>query len=164
MQINPDRDVVLDRVLNAPPSLVWRCWTEPDLFCQWYGPKPGSIVAARMDLRPGGQFWFTMAGPDGQAMPNEGCFLEVVPERKLVFTDLMTADYAPVEAVNPEFGPSFTVVLTFALEGSGTRYRAIARHRSAAEAKMNIDMGFEQGWGMVADNLESLLARLGDGN
>mgnify|MGYP001028956341 FL=1 len=161
MQINPDRDVVLDRVLNAPPSLVWRCWTEPELFCQWYGPQPGSIVGAKMDLRPGGQFWFAMAGPDGQSFPNEGCFLEVVPEQKLVFTDLMTADYAPVPEVNPEFGPAFTVVLTFAPEGNGTRYRAIARHRSAAEAKLNNDMGFAENWAGVAENLNAFLVKLG---
>lgn len=160
MQINPDRDVVVDRILNAPPHQVWRCWTEPELFRQWYGPTPGCIAEVTMDLRAGGQFLFVMAGPDGQMFPNEGAFLEVVPDKKLVFTDLMTADYAPVEAVNPEFGPSFTVVLTFAPEGAGTRYRAIARHRSGAEAKLNNDMGFETNWNLVADHLQDLLNKM----
>lgn len=156
MQINPDRDLVIERLLKAPPHLVWRCWSEPDLFCQWYAPKPWHIAEAVLDLRPGGRFFMVMAGPEGQRFPNEGSFLEAVPDRKLVFTDLMTQDYAPVAAVSPDFGPAFTAVLSFAPEGTGTRYRAVARHSSAAAAKVNLDMGFSEGWGITTEQLDTL--------
>ena len=156
MQINPDRDLVVERVLTAPPALVWRCWSEPDLFCQWYAPKPWRMTEAVLDLRPGGRFFMVMAGPDGQSFPNEGSFLLAVPEQKLVFTDLMTADFAPVAAASADFGPAFTAVLTFAPEGRGTRYRAVARHSTATDAKANLDMGFSEGWGMTADQLDTL--------
>ena len=160
MQINPDHDIVVEPVLKAPPALVWRCWTEPDLFCQWYGPKPWNVTEAVLDLRPGGRFYMVMAGPEGQSFPNEGSFLEIVPQQKLVFTDLMTADYAPVLAVSPEFGPAFTAVMSFAPEGDGTRYRAVARHGSASDAKANRDLGFEAGWAMTAEQLDTLSRRL----
>ena len=156
MLLNPDKDLEVIRHLTAPPALVWRCWTEAALFRQWYAPKPYSIDEVDMDLRPGGRFFMVMAGPEGQRMPNEGAFLEVVPERRLVFTDLMTEGYAPVAAVSADFGPAFTAVISFAPAGTGTLYRCVARHSSAADAKSNRDMGFEAGWGMTAAQLDAL--------
>ncbi|MCY1128560.1 SRPBCC family protein [Frigidibacter sp. RF13] len=160
MKIDPDRDIVIDRLLKAPPRLVWRCWTEPELFCQWYLPKPWRVSEAVMDLRAGGRFFMATSGEDGQRIANEGSFLEVVPERKLVFTDLFGEDFAPIEAPDTGFGPNFTAVLTFAPEGSGTRHRAVARHRSAADAAANREMGFMEGWAIVTDQLEELAATL----
>ncbi|MCF1707235.1 SRPBCC family protein [Tabrizicola sp. J26] len=160
MKIDPERDLVIERLLMAPPSLVWRCWTEPDLFRQWYAPKPMQLTAVELELRAGGRFFMEMTGPDGQRMPNEGSFLVVEPESKIVFTDLMTQDFSPVEKVSDDFGPAFTAVISFAPEGTGTRYRAVARHASAREAKINLDMGFEQGWGIQAAQLEALLAKM----
>lgn len=155
MQINPDTDLEVVRHLKAPPSVVWRCWTDPELFRQWYAPRPMRLDEVVMDLRPGGRFFMVMVAPNGQRFPNEGAFLLVEPQRRLVFTDLMTEDYAPVEAVNPEFGPSFTAMITFTPEGTGTRYQAMARHLNAEQAKMNLDQGFSEGWGKVTDQLDS---------
>lgn len=160
MRIDPDRDIVLDRLLQAPPHLVWRCWTEPGLFCQWYLPRPWFVSEAIMDLRPGGRFFMVAAGPGGERVSNEGSFLEVVPERKLVFTDLFGEDYAPFEAPDSSFGPNFTAVLTFAPDGTGTRHRAVARHRSAGDATANREMGFEAGWSVTTDQLEQLAVTL----
>ena len=162
MKIDPARDLVIERLLGAPPALVWRCWTEPDLFREWYAPKPFALTDVEMDLRPGGRFYMEMSGPDGQKMPNEGSFLVVDPQTRIVFTDLMTQDFSPVEKVSEDFGPAFTAVITLAPEGRGTRYRAVARHASAREARINLDMGFEQGWAMQADQLAALLARMED--
>ena len=156
MLLNPDTDIEVIRHLSAPPPLVWRCWTEPDLFAKWYAPKPWVIDQVVMDLRPGGRFFMVMAGTEGQRMPNEGSFLEVVAPRRLVFTDLMTADYAPVAAVSADFGPAFTAVMTFEPHGSGTLYRSVARHASAADAGINREMGFEAGWRMTAAQLDDL--------
>ena len=156
MLLNPETDLEIIRHLAAPPALVWRCWSEPDLFCQWYAPKPWRMTEAVLDLRPGGRFFTVMAGPDGQSFPNEGSFLLAVPQQKLVFTDLMKADFAPVAAVSPDFGPAFTAVMTFEPEGSGTRYRTVARHSTAADAKANLDLGFSEGWATTADQLDTL--------
>ena len=106
MLLNPDKDLEVIRHLTAPPALVWRCWTDADLFRQWYAPKPFHLDEVVMDLCPGGRFFMVMVGPEGQRMPNEGAFLEVVPERRLVFTDLMTEGYAPVAAVSADHARS----------------------------------------------------------
>lgn len=160
MQINPERDLVLDRLLKAPPHLVWRCWTDPQLFCQWYCPKPWYVSEAVLEMRAGGRFFMVMNGPEGQRFPIEGSFLEVVPERKIVFTDLMGPDFAPFDIPDTSTGPSFTAVLTFEPEGRGTRHRSVARHRSAKDAAENKDSGFEAGWGICADQLDALSASL----
>lgn len=160
LTLDPARDLVLDRLLKAPPALVWRCWTEPALICQWFCPKPWSVSEAVVDLRPGGRFFTLMNGPDGERVPNEGSFLEVVPQRRLVFTDLFTEDFAPVDKVASGAGLSFAAILTFAPEGGGTRYRAVARHATAQEAAAHQDMGFQVGWGIAADQLEALAATL----
>ena len=82
MLINPETDLVLDRALSASPAKVWRCWTEPALICQWFCPKPWFVSEAVVDLRAGGRFFTLMNGPDGEKVPNEGSFLEVVPQNQ----------------------------------------------------------------------------------
>lgn len=160
MQLNPALDLEIDRLLMAPPALVWRCWTEPDLICQWFCPKPWSVSQAVVDLRAGGRFFTLMNGPDGEVVPNEGSFLEVVPQRKLVFTDIFTADFAPVAVPQSGAGLHFAAVVTFAPEGTGTRYRAVARHRSAEDADTHRKMGFHDGWGAASVQLDDLARTL----
>lgn len=160
MKIDPDRDIVIERFLKAPPALVWRCWSEPELFCRWYLPKPWRVSEAVMDLRPGGRFFMATNGPDGGRITNEGSFLEVVPEQKLVFTDLFGEDFAPLEAPDTSFGPNFTAILTFAPQGTGTLCCTVARHRTAGDAAANREMGFKEGWNMTADQLEELAGTL----
>lgn len=160
LTLDPARDLVLDRHLKAPPAKVWRCWTEPALICQWFCPKPWHVSEAVVDLRAGGRFFTLMNGPEGEKVPNDGSFLEVVPQRKLVFTDMFLADFAPVNVPESGAGLHFAAILTFDPEGSGTRYRAVARHRNPADAKTHADMGFEAGWTIAADQLDDLAATL----
>lgn len=160
MDLNPERDLELVRTLAVPPGLVWRCWTEAALLCQWFCPKPWSVSEAVIDLRVGGRFFTMMRGPDGEAAPNEGSFLEVVPERKLVFTDIFSADFAPVAELQSGAQLGFAAILTFDPEGAGTRYRAVVRHRRPADAEKHKKMGFHDGWGVAATQLEALAKTL----
>ena len=57
--------------------------------------RRGLAIACKIDLRPGGDFSSTMLSPEGREFPNSGCVLEVVPNRKLVFTDTLLAGYRP---------------------------------------------------------------------
>ena len=92
-----------------------------------------------------------MAGPEGQRISGAGCYLEVVPERRLVWTDALAPGY------RPSAEPFFTGMLLLQPEGSGTRYTAIALHRDEATCKQHADMGFHQGWGTVVDQLVAFL-------
>ncbi|KKB13019.1 polyketide cyclase [Devosia geojensis] len=146
-----DRELVLTRLLDAPRSAVWRCWTEPGLLKQWFAPAPWSTPKADLDVRPGGRANVTMADPEGNEYPNPGVYLEVVEEEKLVFTDAYTGDWEPVEGT-----PFMTVILTFEDEGGKTRYTARARHWTKEKRDEHEKMGFHEGWGICADQLEKL--------
>jgi len=144
---DPDLDLVLERVIDVPPELVWNAWTVPKHVMQWFTPKPWQTVACEIDLRPGGKFNTTMRSPEGQEFDNHGCLLEVVPNRRLVLTDTLLAGYRP----SPK--PFFTAIVTMAPEGSGTRYVATAIHGDPDARKRHEEMGFHTGWGKALDQM-----------
>lgn len=151
---DPELDLGLSRLVAATPAQIWRCWTEPALLRQWWTPKPVETLEAEIELRPGGRFYTLMRLPDGKTMPVEGTFLELVPQRRLVFTDTLRAGWRPA----PE--PFFTAIVTIAPEGTGTRYTARALHRSPEGRKTHEEMGFHQGWGTTLSQLEALAVTL----
>ena len=72
--------LVLTRVLDAPRDKLWRCWVEPELLKQWFCPKPWYVSEARIDLRPGGEFFTLMNGPDGEPLIRPGGQYSGVPD------------------------------------------------------------------------------------
>jgi uncharacterized protein YndB with AHSA1/START domain len=157
--VNDALDLVLDRFVDVPPALVYRAWSEPEHLKPWFCPKPWRTTECEIDLRPGGRFRTVMEGPAGERHDNEGCWLEIVPERRLVWTGLMTAGYRPSEV--PAEVPAFTCVLTFEAEGKGTRYHAHVMHRTPAEKAAHVSMGFSEGWSAALDQLVALLKAQG---
>lgn len=150
-----NHDLVLERIIRAPRAAVWRCWTEPALLEQWFCPKPWRVTDARIDLRPGGEFYGLMRGPDGAQFPSLGVFLHVEPGARLITTDAFRPGWLPSER-------AFMVSdITFADAGGGkTHYRAVARHWSAEARAEHEAMGFHDGWGKAADQLEALAQTL----
>jgi uncharacterized protein YndB with AHSA1/START domain len=120
----------------------------------WFVPKPWSLADCEVDLRPGGAFNTVMRSPEGESFPNIGCFLEVVDERRLVFTDTLSAGY------RPSANPFFTAVVTMEPDGSGTRYVARAIHGTVENRKRHEEMGFHEGWGAALDQLVAYAANL----
>jgi uncharacterized protein YndB with AHSA1/START domain len=149
-----DRDLVLSRIIDAPPHKVYRAWTEPELLKQWFAPTPFTTPVAELDVRPGGANRIVMCSADGTEFPNRGVYLEVLPNERLVFTDAYT------EAWQPSGKPFMTVILTFEDEGGRTRYTARVRHWSVEDRETHENMGFHQGWGQCANQLAALVARI----
>ena len=149
-----DNDLVLTRLIEAPPSALYRCWTEPELLKRWFAPKPYETPSAEMDVRVGGSSLIVMRGPDGQDMPNRGVYLEIVPNRRLVVTDAFTSAWVPSAK------PFITIILTFEDEAGKTRYTARVRHWNAEDKAAHEQMGFHQGWGICTDQLEVLAKTL----
>jgi uncharacterized protein YndB with AHSA1/START domain len=149
-----DRELVLTRLIDAPPEKLFRAWTEPELLKQWFAPKPWTTPHAELDVRPGGSCLVVMRSPEGQEFPNPGVYLEVVPNRRLVMTD------AYVKAWEPSEKPFMTVIISFEPEGGKTRYTARARHWSVADREEHEKMGFHEGWGQCADQLADVAKRI----
>ncbi|MCW5674318.1 MAG: SRPBCC family protein [Xanthobacteraceae bacterium] len=144
---DPKLDLVLERDIDVPVELVWKAWTTPEHLKHWFVPKPWSVSDVKIDLRPGGEFSSVMLSPEGKEFPNNGCYLEIVPNERLVFTDTLLAGYRP----SPK--PFFTAALLLAPRNGGTRYTAIAIHGDEATRKQHEEMGFHDGWGTVVTQM-----------
>jgi uncharacterized protein YndB with AHSA1/START domain len=144
---DPKLDLVLERTVDVSPELVWEAWTNPEHVKHWFAPKPWTITACEIELHPGGAFRFTMRSPEGEEYPNAGCFLEIIPGKRLVWTDALLPGYRPAAE------PFFTAIVTFEPKDGGTHYTAIAVHRDEETRKKHEEMGFHQGWGQVLDQL-----------
>jgi uncharacterized protein YndB with AHSA1/START domain len=149
-----DRELVLTRLIDAPREKLFRAWTEPELMKQWFTPRPWTTPVIEVDLRPGGSNLIVMRGPDGTEFPNRGVYLEIVKNERLVFTDAYTKAWEPSEK------PFFTGIITFADEGGKTRYTARALHWTVADREAHEKMGFHEGWGLCADQLAELVAKI----
>ena len=98
--------------------------------------------------------------PEGQEFPNAGCYLEIVPNEKLVFTSALGPGYRPTSSEPAMRGHAeelyFTAIITLESQGSRTKYTAIAIHGDEASSKKHEEMGFYQGWGAALDEIAAL--------
>ncbi|MGL5114275.1 MAG: SRPBCC family protein [Beijerinckiaceae bacterium] len=148
-------ELVLERMIDASPTALFRCWTEPELMKQWFTPRPWTTPVIETDVRPGGANYVLMRGPNGEEFPSRGVYLDVVPNERIVFTD------AYVSGWELSGKPFFTGIITFADAGNGkTLYTARARHWSAEDREKHEKMGFHEGWGMAADQLAEVAKTL----
>ena len=142
-------DVVLTRAFNAPRTLVWQVWTDPNHLAKWWGPHTFSNPRVEIDLRPGGALRVDMQGPDGlNAMT--GQVREVVAPERFVFTSaLESGGHTYVEVLN-------TVTLT---EQRGvTTVTLVARVLQAAPEALDDLDGMQEGWRQSFERLEDQVA------
>jgi uncharacterized protein YndB with AHSA1/START domain len=109
-----DREVVVTRMVNAPVAKVYRAWTQPELFRQWWVPKsaPMKLVSFEMDVRVGGGYRLVFDFQGHQAA-FFGTYKEVVPESKIVWSNDEAGDAGQTTTVTFEaLGDKTRVVLT----------------------------------------------------
>jgi uncharacterized protein YndB with AHSA1/START domain len=141
---DPKFDLVLEREIDVPVSLVWKVWTTPEHLKHWFCPRPWSVSKCELDVRPGGICSTTMLSPEGKEFPNIGCYLDVIENERLVFTDTLLPGFRPAP------NPFFTAYLELSPLGSErTRYVATAIHGTEENCKKHEAMGFHDGWGTV---------------
>lgn len=152
---NPDLDLVLERIVDVPKELVWKVWTTPEHVKKWFTPAPWETIECEIDLRPGGLFRTVFRSPEGQEYPNIGCYLEVIEGERLSWTDALEPGFRParqlVSAAAENF--AFTAAITLETHGAGTKYTAIAIHRTEEDKTKHEQMGFHEGWGAALDQL-----------
>jgi uncharacterized protein YndB with AHSA1/START domain len=149
-EINPKTDFVLERFIDAPRQLVWDALTQPEHLKAWYMPKAwGRVSRAEMDVRPGGIFSIDIATADGKDFPNLGCFVEVVPLERLVWTSMLFPGWRP--AVFDDV--PITAIVTMESAGTGTRYVFTALHRNEADFEENMKSGWAEGTRIAVDQL-----------
>lgn len=153
-KIDPKLDLMLEKTVNLPAHLIWKAWTTPEYLKPWFCPKPWTVTDCEIDLRPGGIFRTTMKSPEGQEFPNLGCYLEVIENKKLTWTDTLLPGYRPAVQVVSGAGFAFTAsIILEVIDSNTTKYTAICLHRNEEDRIKHENMGFYEGWSICLDQL-----------
>lgn len=155
MNTAEDLDLVLERIVDITPDQIYTAWTTPELLKKWFAPLPWTTVKCELDLHPGGMFRQVMRSPDGIDYPNNGCFLELIDNKKIVWTTAL------VEGFRPSSEPlQITAIITLEKVPTGTKYTARVLHKSIIDKRRHEDMGFEKGWSQCLDQLVKTMKEL----
>lgn len=151
-----EKQVLVSRSFNAPVELLWKAWTEPDQFIRWYGPKSFTTPTCEIDLKVGGRHLWSMQSPDGRRMYYTGVYKEIVPMKRLVFTDSLSdaeGNVLPPSAMGmPEGSPeSMDVTVTFEHEDGKTT--VTVSHVGFGEGGDYAAAGWEQAFEKLAEVL-----------
>ncbi len=79
--------LVITRVFDAPRDRVWKAWTDPERFKRWWGPQGFTCPACEIDFRVGGKYLACMRSPEGKEYWSTGVYREIVPGKRIVYTD-----------------------------------------------------------------------------
>lgn len=144
--------VIIRRTFDAPRALVWRAWTDQTMMAQWFGPRTFTTPICGLDVRVGGALRIVMRGPDGSEYPMKGVFTEVVPEQRLVFTNI------PLDQNGNHLMEGETRV-SFADAGGKTELVMTSHMVGCVPMAKQMLGGMEMGWAQTIDKLGEALAR-----
>ncbi len=144
-----DREIVSERVFDAPRERVFEAYTDPELIPEWWGPRDAPVAVDQMDVRPGGAWRFVHRGRDGEEVGFRGTYREVTPPERIVQT------------FEWEGMPGHVVVETATFEdlGGRTKVTATSLFHTTEERDGMLDSGMERGLTETHDRLDELLAK-----
>ena len=150
-----DREIVLGRVIDAPRSLVYAAWTDPDQIQQWFGPEGMVIETREIDLKPGGVWRFDMVAPDGTRYGNRMVFL------RMEAPALIEVEHGP----DPENDPGkFRMLVTFDEQSDGKTVLTLRQmHPSRERREWAIGFGAVEYGGQTLAKLALHVAKLRGG-
>ena len=146
-----DEQILITREFDAPRHLVWEAWTNPELVRRWWHANRGEVTLIEIDLRVGGAWRYVMVTPDGMEVGFHGEYREVVPDERLVSTEVYEG-FPDGEALN-------TLTLT-ELDGR-TTLEVLVRHQSKEHRDGHVNSGMEAGMQDAMDLLERVAVELG---
>jgi uncharacterized protein YndB with AHSA1/START domain len=151
-----DREIVIERLIDAPPALVFDAWTDPKQVVQWWGPRGFTTTTHKMEVKPGGVWRFVMHGPDGRDYQNTITYFEIVRPERLVYSHGGgDEDLEPV---------SFHTTVTFVPKDKKTLVTLRAIFPTAAERERVIrEHGALEGGKQTLERLDEHLASLASG-
>jgi uncharacterized protein YndB with AHSA1/START domain len=145
-----DDQILITREFNAPRHLVWKAWTTPELVKRWWHANRGEVTVAEIDLRVGGTWRYVSLTPDGVEVAFHGEYLEIVPDERLVSTEVYEG-FPDAQAID-------TLTLT---EANGrTTLTVLVQHSSKEHRDAHIESGMEPGMQDALDLLEQVAVSL----
>jgi uncharacterized protein YndB with AHSA1/START domain len=161
---NSAGEFVIERVFDASRELVWKAWTESERMAQWWGPKGFQMRVARLDLRPGGIFHYSMRSPDGKDLWGKFTYREVVAPERLVFIVSFSDEKGGVSRhwLSPKWPLEVLNTVTFTEQGGKTTVRLSGFPINAIEEeRKTFEGGFQsmqQGFKGTLDQLDEYLS------
>lgn len=146
-----DTQILITREFDAPAHLVYRAFTEADLIKRWWSGNRGEVTLAEIDLRVGGSWRYVMIANGGFEVAFHGDYLEIVPDHRVVSTEVFEA--MPDKAA--------TVTTTFAERAGRTVLEMLVQHATSEDRDAHLNSGMEGGMQEAMDKLEVLAASLG---
>lgn len=148
-----EREIVIERTVNAPRDQVWRVWTEGDQIAAWWGPNGFTTTIHEMDVRVGGVWRFIMHGPDGTDYPNKVVYREIVKPERLVY------DHGEDDDAHPH---DFRATITFAAQGRKTKVTLRALFASAEARAASVKFGAIEGGAQTLARLDQHVATMSE--
>ena len=154
------QELVIERVFDAPRELVWKAWTEPEMFMRWWGPTGYTTPACKIDLRVGGTYLNCMRSPEGQDYWSTGVYQEIVPLERIVATDSFAdeqGNVVPASYYGMTGDMPLEMLVTVTFEDIGGKTKMTLRH-AGIPAGEDRD-GANEGWSQSFDKLAEVLAQ-----
>jgi uncharacterized protein YndB with AHSA1/START domain len=149
-RFDPELDLTVERVIRAPRETVWKAWTDPGRFAQWWVPSPAVCRVERLDVRPGGAMVTLMSDDGTRFVPHLDAVVLVADElERIVFSNAIDSSWRPVTD-NPI---AMAAEVTLADHADGTDYRIVVRHPDPETRARHAELGFADGWGSVTKQL-----------
>jgi uncharacterized protein YndB with AHSA1/START domain len=164
---NADQDkneeaLIITRIFDAPPELVWKAWTEPERLRRWWGPKGFTSPVCKIDLRMGGEYFNCMRSPEGQDFWSKGVFRDIVAPARLVMTDSF-ADKEGNTVPASYYGMSgdwpLEMLITVTFEAYEGKTKLTLKHSGIAGISATDRSNMQQGWSESFDKLAEDLAK-----
>lgn len=151
-----DRELLVERVFNAPRTLVFEAFSKCEHLTHWWGVQGWTLPVCKLDFRPGGEWLYCMRGPQGEESWGKAFYHEIVAPERIVYTDY----FADKDGNPNEKAPAPLVTLTFVDEGGKTRLMNHAKYPTADDLNTVLKMGMIEGMSQTFDRLDALLAEL----
>ncbi len=148
-----NRRVKVVREFNAPLAKVWAAWTQKDLLDEWWAPKPWKTKTKTMDLKEGGNWLYSMVGPEGEEHFCRVDYKSVTPMKSFKGLDAFCDANGNI---NKEL-PASLWTCEFSEAGSKTTVTIEMECETLADLEKYIEMGFKEGFTMALGNLDELL-------
>jgi uncharacterized protein YndB with AHSA1/START domain len=145
-----DTQILITRDFDAPPHLVYRAWTTPELVKRWWSAGRGTVTSAEIDLRVGGTWRWVMVTQDGFEVAFHGEYRELVPDARIVSTEVYEG-MPEGEALN---------TMTFTKKNGRTSLAILVQHSCREHRDAHIDSGMEGGMQDAMDLLEEVAISL----
>ena len=151
-----DEQILITREFDAPKHLVYKAWTTPELVKRWWSGRRGTVTLAEIDLRVGGQWRYVMDAEGGFEVAFHGEYREIVPNERIVNTEVYEMPGAP--PLPPEDEP--LNIVTFTEVDGRTTLSVLVQTTSKQLRDTIIDSGMESGMQESMDALEEVAVSL----